>query len=450
MLHQFTQFLTHSCLVQKNNRLLLAVSGGVDSVVMCELMHQSGMTFGIAHCNFQLRGEAANGDEVFVAQLAQKYRVPFYSILFDTRGFAEANKVSIQMAARSLRYDWLEDIRAENDYTFLATAHHQNDVAETMLFNLTKGTGIAGMHGILPKTGKLIRPMLYLSKQNIEDFAQTNGLDFRTDDSNAETKYLRNKIRHTVIPALKEINPNFEETYYQNAIRFQEIEHIYRKGIDAYRKKLFEGSEREYFISIGKLIKIAPIKTVLYELLRPFGFNASQVEQIIEVLTQESGKVFYSNTHQILKDRKFLILSPISSKDTSYSLIEQQTVNIEKADLQLLFEYFSAEGYIFSTKSDVVSIDAGKLEFPLVLRRWKMGDYFYPLGMNLKKKKLKRFFTDIKLNLSQKDNTWILADNRGRIVWIIGYRMDERFKITPTTRQICQITAVRQAQSTRT
>lgn len=450
MLPQFTQFLTHSCLVQKNNRLLLAVSGGVDSVVMCEWMHQAGMTFGIAHCNFQLRGEAADGDEMFVAQLAQKYGVPFYSIRFDTLRFAEDNKMSIQMAARSLRYDWLEDIRAENDYTFIATAHHQNDVAETMLFNLTKGTGIAGMHGILPKTGKLIRPMLYLSKQNIEEFAQTNGLAFRTDESNAETKYLRNKIRHTVIPALKEINPNLEETYYQNALRFQEIEHIYRKGIDAYRKKLFEGSEREYFIPIGKLIKIAPVKSVLYELLRPFGLNASQVEQIIEVLTQESGKVFYSNTHQILKDRKFLILSPISSKDTSYTLIEQQTVNIEKSDLQLHFEYLPAEGYVFSADTEVASIDAGKLEFPLVLRRWKMGDYFYPLGMNLKKKKLKRFFTDIKLNLSQKDNVWILADNRGRIVWIIGYRMDERFKITPNTRQICQITAVRQAQSNRT
>ncbi|QQS28072.1 MAG: tRNA lysidine(34) synthetase TilS [Sphingobacteriales bacterium] len=444
MLQQFTRFLFDSCRVQKNNQLLLAVSGGVDSVVLCELMFQSKIPFGIAHCNFQLRGKAADDDETFVAQLADKYQVSYYSVRFDTLQFAGDNQVSVQMAARALRYDWLESIREENGYTFIATAHHQNDIAETMLFNLTKGTGIAGLHGILPKTGKLVRPMLFLSKINIEDFALQHQLAFRTDESNAETKYVRNKIRHTVIPALKEINPNLEETYYQNSLRFQEIEQVYRTGIDFYRKKLFTGSEKEYFISIGKLLKIAPLKSVLYELLRPFDFNAAQVEMIIETLQQESGKMVYSNTHQILKDRKFLILSPISSKDTSYSLIEKSVQSIEKSDLQLLFNYLPAEGYNISSDTNLAGLDVNKIEFPLVLRRWKMGDYFYPFGMNLKKKKLKRFFTDLKLSLIQKDKIWILADNKGRIVWVVGYRIDERFKITSNTRQVCQITAFRQ------
>lgn len=440
MLQDFTHHLIQSCKVQKNNRLLLAVSGGVDSVLMCYLMKESGIQFGIAHCNFQLRGADADADEAFVQQLAQHYGVAFYSVKFNTLQFADENKVSVQMAARALRYDWLEDIRAQNNYVFIATAHHQNDVAETMLYNLTKGTGLAGLHGIAPKSGKLIRPLLFVSKAQIEEQAHTAQLPFRTDASNAETKYVRNKIRHTVIPVLKEINPNLEETYYQNAQRFKEIEQVFQSGIQFYRKKLFQGTEKERLISIAKLHKIEPLRTVLYELLRHYQFNAAQVAQLIEALPHISGKVFYSSTHQIIKDRKFLILSEKTEKDTTFTLIEKDCELLEKSDMQLRFSYHPIQNYTIPTLPHIAGFDAGKIEFPLLLRRWKTGDYFYPFGMNLKKKKLKRFFTDLKLNLAQKEAAWILTDNRGRIIWVVGYRPDERFKITPKTKEVCQIT----------
>ncbi|OWY19186.1 tRNA lysidine(34) synthetase TilS [Sphingobacteriales bacterium UPWRP_1] len=439
MLAAFTTHLAQSCLVQKNNRLLLAVSGGVDSAVMCRLMQESNMQFGIAHCNFGLRGADSDADETFVLELAAQYNVPFYSVQFNTLQFADENKVSVQMAARALRYDWLEDIRQQNGYTFIATAHHQNDIAETMLLNLTKGTGLAGLHGIAPKSGKIVRPLLPFSKAIIENYAQTCNLPFRTDASNAETKYVRNKIRHLVIPALKEINPALEETFYQNARRFGEIEQVYLSGIELYRKKLFQGTEKERLISIGRLLKIQPLQTVLYELLKPFHYNAAQVVQIIEALTNTPGKVFYSATHQLIKDRKFLILSEKTEKDTNYTLIEKEVETVEKTGLQLQFSYHSPDGFVIDTGNCIASLDAGKLVFPLLLRRWKTGDYFYPYGMNMKKKKLKRFFTDLKLSLAQKEAAWILTDNRGRICWVIGFRPDERFAITGKTKEICRI-----------
>ncbi|OWY24206.1 tRNA lysidine(34) synthetase TilS [Sphingobacteriales bacterium UPWRP_1] len=439
MLAAFTTHLAQSCLVQKNNRLLLAVSGGVDSVVMCHLMQESNMQFGIAHCNFGLRGAGSDADEAFVQKLAAQYNVPFYSVQFNTLHFATQNKVSVQMAARALRYDWLEDIRQQNGYTFIATAHHQNDIAETMLLNLAKGTGLAGLHGIAAKSGKIVRPMLLFSKVQIEHFAQTENLPFRTDESNAQTKYVRNKIRHLVIPALKEINPALEETFYQNAQRFSEIEQVYLSGIEYYRKKLFQGPEKERLISIGRLLKIKPLQTVLYELLKPYHYNAAQVAQIIETLTNTPGKVFYSTTHQLIKDRKFLILSEKTEKDTTYTLIEKDAAAVEKTGMQLQFSYHNPDGFVIDTGNNIASLDAGKMEFPLLLRRWKNGDYFYPYGMNMKKKKLKRFFTDLKLSLVQKEAAWILTDNRGRICWVIGYRPDERFAITPKTKEICRI-----------
>jgi len=440
MLEQFTPFIRQQCKALPTNTLLLAVSGGIDSVVMCHLAHLSGYTFGVAHCNFGLRGTESDADEQFVADLANQYQAPFYTTQFNTLQFAQEEKVSIQMAARALRYTWLENIRQQHQYTFIATAHHQNDNAETMLLNLTKGTGLAGLHGILPKSGKVIRPLLFASKETIEQYAQAHNLPFRTDASNAETKYQRNKIRHLVIPALKELNPSLEETFYQNALRFRETEQIYAAGIRTYQKKLLEGTEKERLIAIGKLLKIKPLQTVLYELFKPYGFNAAQVAQIIDALPHESGKIFYSQHESGLKDRRFLIISEKNEKDVSYTLIQPDEAKIEKPDAAFLFTYQPAEGYQINPDANIAALDAGKIVFPLMLRRWKTGDYFYPLGMNMKKKKLKRFFIDLKLSLAQKEAVWVLTDDRERIVWIAGYRPDERFKITAKTTQVCQIT----------
>lgn len=343
------------------------------------------------------------------------------------------------MAARELRYIWLEQIRSENDYKFIATAHHQNDLAETMLYNLTKGTGIAGLHGILPKQGKIIRPILFAAKTDIEAYCSENQLTYRTDASNQSTKYARNKIRHEVVPVLEELNPNVVQTFYENAQRFIEVEQIYREGIAAYRKKLLESKKHDTLISIAKLQKIPAVRTILYELLKEYGFNAAQIDQLIAAFEAEPGRIFYSETHQIIKDRKHFILSEKNDRDSGFALIERGQTKVEKADLVLKLSELSVEGFEIPKDKNVACLDVDKLEFPLMLRRWKDGDYFYPLGMKRKKKKLKRFFTDLKLSRIEKERVWVLTDNKKHLVWVVGYRLDERSKITNKTRNVLKI-----------
>ena len=420
--------------------MLLAISGGIDSVVLCDLVHRAGFEFGVAHCNFQLRGQDANDDEAFASQLAQKYGALYVSTRFDTEKYATNNKQSVQVAARNLRYEWFEKIRKLYGFTFIATAHHQNDVLETMVYNLTKGTGIAGLHGILPKNGHIIRPLLFTSRSKIEKYAQKRQLNYREDSSNSLTKYARNKIRHLVVPSLKEINPNIEDTFANNAKRFREIEIIYRQGIAAYRQQLFENTKHETLISIKKLQKIEALPTVLYELLKPYHYVATQVEQIIAALDAESGKVFFSESHQIIKDRQFLILSEKTTKDSSFSLIDNDLHILEKKHEMFHFKKENrTEDFIYNTDKHIAQIDFDKLEFPLILRSWQNGDYFYPLGMNNKKKKLKRFFADQKLSLNDKERVLILTDNKKRIIWIVNHRIDERFKVTEKTNLIYHI-----------
>ncbi|MGB1204869.1 MAG: tRNA lysidine(34) synthetase TilS [Chitinophagales bacterium] len=440
MLQKFIQFTTKNKLLQKNNRLLLAISGGIDSIVLCDLVHRAGFEFGIAHCNFQLRGQAAIDDENFVAQLAQKYNTLYVSTRFDTENYAKTNKLSIQVAARNLRYEWFEKMRKLYDFTFIATAHHQNDVVETMIYNLTKGTGIAGLHGILPKNGYIVRPLLFTNKSKIEKYAQNQQLNYREDSSNATTKYARNKIRHLVVPHLKELNPKLEQTFADNARRFHEIETIYQQGIAAYRRQLFENKKHETLISIQKLKKTTALPSILYELLKPYKYKAAQVEQIIAALDAESGKVFYSSSHQIIKDRQFLILSEKTAKDSSFSLIEHDLHILEKKNQTFFFKKEERKkDFICNTNKNIAQIDFDKLEFPLMLRSWQDGDYFYPLGMNNKKKKLKRYFADQKMSLNDKKRVLILTDNKKRIVWVVNHRLDERFKITEKTQQIYHI-----------
>ena len=438
---RFAVFVEEKHLFTVKTPVLLAVSGGPDSVVMCELFAAGGFPFGVAHCNFGLRGNESEGDERFVRELAQKYGASFHFIRFDTQNYAAEKKLSIQAAARELRYDWLEKVRMENDYTFMATAHHQNDVAETMLYNLAKGTGIAGLHGILPKNGKVIRPLLFAHKEEILQFAKQNNLAFRIDASNEQTKYSRNKIRHEVMPALRQINPQLERSMYENAQRFAEVEHIYREGIERYRKKLLLKNEKEYaygdlLIPIRKLKTVKPIRSVLYELLKPFGFKTSGIGQILEALDAEPGKIFLSPSHQIIKDRRFLIISERNAKATDYTLVFEGKTKVGKPDMSLHFELGDAENLQISHSPDVAYLNAEKLKFPLMLRHRRRADYFYPFGMGMKKKKLSRFFIDIKLSITDKDRVWILADDEKRIAWVVGHRIDERFKINESTKKV--------------
>ena len=439
MLKTFQNYILQKHLLQKNDRVLLAISGGIDSVVLCDVLHRAGFEVGLAHCNFQLRGEESDGDEAFVKALGEQYGMSVFTISFHTEEYAAEHKQSIQMAARELRYNWLEQIRSENGYKFIATAHHQNDLAETMLYNLTKGTGIAGLHGILPKQGKIIRPILFASKADIEAYCREHQLKYRTDASNQSTKYARNKIRHLVMPVLEELNPNVVQTFYENAQRFLEIEQVYREGIAAYRKKLLESKKHDTLISIAKLQKIPAVRTILYELLKEYGFNAAQIDQLIAAFEAEPGKIFYSETHQIIKDRKHFILSEKNDRDSGFALIQRGQTMVEKADLILQLSELSAEGFEIAKDKSVACLDVDKLTFPLMLRRWKDGDYFYPLGMKHKKKKLKRFFTDLKLSRIEKERVWVLTDNKKHLVWVVGYRPDERFKITHKTKSVLML-----------
>jgi tRNA(Ile)-lysidine synthase len=434
---RFIQFIKEKHLCQKGDKLLLALSGGSDSMVMCDLFIRNGFNIGLAHCNFQLRAGDADRDENFVKQYAEKKNVPFFSIRFDTEGFSQKNKISIQQAARELRYNWFEQIRQQHQYTFIATAHHLNDNIETLLLNFFKGTGIHGLHGIPVKQGKIIRPLLFLSKKEILGYADLHKIDFVEDISNLSEKYTRNYLRHQVIPALEKPFPNLIHQLAQKIARFKGAEQLYEQAIDLHKKKLVEERGEEIFIPVLKLKKSSPLSTIAYEVFKPYGFSFEQSQQIIQLLDSESGKVVRSKTHQLLRDRKWLIVSPLKIKNPTHTLIEEGTHQVEVYDLKLNLKKKPGENYIIPKDENIASLDASKIGYPLILRKWKQGDYFYPLGMR-KKKKLSRFFIDKKLSLNEKEKVWVLESNQ-RIIWVIGLRIDDRFKITNATKEVLQV-----------
>lgn len=445
MLIAFTSYIKKEKLFAKTDTILLTVSGGIDSVVMSELFHQAGLKFGIAHCNFQLRGKESDGDENFVEALAEKYNVKFHSVAFDTSTFAKKNKLSIQVAARQLRYEWFEEIRMQFDYSFIATAHHQNDAIETVLINIVRGTGIAGLHGILPKQNKIIRPLLFTNKEQIELFAKKNKLKFREDSSNDSDKYVRNKIRHTIIPVLKEINPNLENSFTESIQNLRAVELIYKNEIDNKRKIIIREENGISTFSISELKKLAPIEPYLFEFLHPFGFNSSTIQEITDSLKSISGKQFFSATHRLIKDRDFLFVESrkpeVGSRETKKTLVKEKETKLNLGELKLTFKaQAKSPNTQLHSHNSIATIDFDKLKFPLEIRKWEKGDIFYPLGMK-GKKKLSDFFIDKKLSIPEKENTWLLVSDN-KIVWVIGLRMDERFKITDKTKKIYSIQQV--------
>lgn len=440
MLNRFLKHIQKEKLIVPQQKTVLAVSGGVDSVVMCDLFYNAGLAFGIAHCNFKLRNTESNKDEKFVEALATQYNVPFHSTSFKTNEYAKKNKLSIQMAARELRYKWFEEIRQQYQYSALATAHHQDDSVETFFINLVRGTGIAGLHGIAAKQGTIIRPLLFTTKQDILDYSTANALHYREDSSNNSDKYLRNKIRHHLIPLLKEINPHFEKAANDTIQHLSAVESVYKNEIENKRKQLVKSSENGYIISISALQKLHPANIYLYELLKPFEFNATTVEEIISALNGESGKKFLSPSYRLVKDRKTLLLQQLTSKkDVKNTFHIEKTQNaITINSLQLKFEVVPMSSTIAVDKSNISSstalLDFDKLSFPMEIRHWKQGDVFYPLGMK-GKKKLSDFFIDKKLSVYEKENCRLLTSN-GKIVWVIGYRLDDRFKVTEKTKTL--------------
>ncbi len=461
LLQKFIEFIKKENLFQPKDKLLLAVSGGVDSVVLCELCKQAGYDFVIAHCNFQLRGGESERDEQFVRELSKKYNAEIFVKKFDTDKYSEENKVSIQVAARELRYEWFFSLISTKQYAtgksessvdcqlqvanWILTAHHANDNIETLLMNFFKGTGINGLRSIIPKHAKIIRPLLFAKKEALLEFAEEHALKYVEDSSNASDKYTRNYFRNQLIPSIQKVFPRAEDNLLDNIERFKDIETLYQQSILLHKKKLLEKKGEEIHIPVLKLLKSESLSTVVYEIIKDFGFTSNQVDEVIKLLNSDSGKYIQSSSHRIIKNRKWLIISPNDTAIAENILIEEKDKAVEYVSGKLKFEKLPTAnlptgeaGYKLSTGNAAAMLDAEEIKFPLLLRKWKQGDYFYPLGMN-KKKKLSRFFIDQKLSLTEKENIWLLEMNK-KIIWVIGKRIDDRFKLTTNTKNILIIT----------
>jgi tRNA(Ile)-lysidine synthase len=486
LLQKFQQYIKANHLFTEKDKLLIAVSGGMDSVVLCELCKQSEYDFEIAHCNFQLRGEESKRDEAFVKELGEKYAVKSHVKIFDTAAIAKEQKKGIEETARDLRYGWFREILTKeggrttkdggrttndegrmtkdegrktndqrpmttdgrpttddlqpttNNQQLLLTAHHADDNIETVMMNFFRGTGIRGLRGILPKQGNIIRPLLFATRKEIEAFAQQNNLVFVTDSTNAQSDYTRNYFRNELIPSIEKVFPETKQNILQSIKRFADVEQIYNESVEAAKKDLLEKRGNEIHIPVLKLAKMKPLQTIIFEIIKDYGFTAAQVPEAEKLLNSDSGKYILSATHRILRNRNWLIISSLQEPDVNYYLIE----DFEKQQAVLfpgggITAEKTAEKTI-TADPNIALVDADKLKFPLLLRRWKQGDYFYPLGMQ-KKKKLSRFFGDQKLSLLQKENVWIIESDK-KIIWIAGMRIDDRFKITNTSKHVLKLT----------
>lgn len=434
LLQAFKDFVDKEALFSPDETLLVAVSGGLDSVVLCELCHQAGYDFRIAHANFQLRGEESLRDEQFVAGLSERYDREVVVRRFDTAQYAAVEKCSIQVAARELRYQWFEKLHAGP----VLTAHHQDDNIETLLMNFFKGTGIAGLRAIQPRQGNIVRPLLFATREMLEQFAREQGLTWVEDSSNASDKYTRNYFRHQLIPLLSSVYPGVTAHLADNIQRFREIEVLYKQAVEQHKKKLLEKKGEEVHIPVEKLRRSQPLHTLVFEIIHPLGFSPQQVSSVVDLLDSGSGKYVLSSTHRILKDRKWLIISPLVQAPADHVLIESPEGKVlyegGALDLQLL----AAQAP--TPDASIAWLDGAAIKFPLLLRKWRPGDYFYPLGMR-KKKKLARFFIDSKLSLVQKEKVWVLEMDK-KIIWVVGMRVDDRFRITDRTKQVLKIASL--------
>lgn len=437
LLQQFIAFINKEDLFAIKDKLLLAVSGGIDSVVLCELCKQAGYDFIIAHCNFKLRGEESERDKNFVQKLAQNHGVPFLLNEFDTRSYALAEKISIQEAARALRYQWFKEIVSSGQAKHIVTAHHLDDNIETMLMYFFRGTGIYGLRGMLPKQGQVARPLLFAKKEALKQFAAEHQLQWVEDSSNAEDKYTRNFFRNQLLPQLQEIFPKVEQNLVHNLYRFAEVEALYKQAVEQHKKKLLEQKDAEVHIPVLKLKKLVPMHTIVREIIKDYGFSPQQTGEVIALLDSESGKYVQSSAWRIIKNRNWLIIAPLQSKQAQNILIEQNTTQVEFELGWLHLNHVKAADCPMPGTQAVACLDGSEIKFPLLLRKWKQGDYFYPLGMR-KKKKLSRFFIDRKLSLADKEKAWVLEMDK-KIIWVVGMRIDDRFKITDSTSGVIKI-----------
>ena len=437
MVEQFLKYIHSEKLFHSSQRILLAVSGGADSMLMLHLFTNAGFSVAVAHCNFGLRGSESDGDEQFVAEYCDKHNLAFYVKHFNTKDYALEKGISIEMAARDLRYSWFHGLLSKHGLDLLATAHHQDDVIETFLINFSRGSGIKGLSGIQPRSGWIIRPMLFTNRTEILEYCTRMKIEYRTDSSNLETIYKRNLIRHEIVPLLEQVNPAFRKNAMKTIGNLHETGQIFQQRMSNIKAWVYSEDDLGAMIHIDKLLTLNPLRTILFELIREFGFQIEQVDDIIDSLTKESGRKFYSNEYRLIKDREYLLIAPYISKPDQIFYIDEDCREINYP-LRLMVEKLDrTPAFRFSTHPNIVDLDLDKLDFPLILRHWQDGEYFQPLGMS-GLKKLSDFFIDEKFSIPEKENAWILASGN-QVVWIVGKRLDDRFKITSKTKRILRI-----------
>lgn len=438
MLEKFESFVSDNNLFSKDDRILIALSGGVDSVVLSHLMCRANYKISLAHCNFHLRDEESNRDEAFVRRWAKENNIPLFVKEFDTYQYMKENKLSLEMAARDLRYNWFNSLLESEGFTCLCTAHHLDDSIETFFINLLRGTGIAGLHGIKVKNDKIVRPLLFATREEILSYAKQNNISYVEDSTNSETKFTRNKIRHNLFPVLREINPNFEFALKKDIEYLNDTEFIFRREIEKAKKEIIETEQEVIKINISKLKQLNPMKIYLYEILSEYGFNETNINDILSCLDEISGKQFFSKTHRLVKDRQYIFIDVIKNNTTNDFFLIDNCQSSLIYPLKMQIELLRDLKFInISKDKNIAMLDADLLKFPLILRKWRQGDSFVPFGMK-KEKKLSDYFTSNKYSLLDKENQWILCSEE-KIVWLVSERIDDRFRISNKTKNILKI-----------
>ncbi|WP_423999251.1 tRNA lysidine(34) synthetase TilS [Maribacter sp. IgM3_T14_3] len=433
MLEAFKKHIEDSFPELLDSHFIIACSGGLDSTVLVELCHQANLNFSVAHCNFTLRGTASDGDEAFVRDYAKKIEKEFFITHFDTLGYVNQHKVSVQMAARELRYAWFDQLLKENDGAYLLTAHHANDNVETFIINLSRGTGIDGLTGIPAKINDIRRPLLPFTRQELESFALKLNMQWREDASNADAKYLRNKIRLEIIPKLNELHPTFSDNFKNTLNYLQQTESIASAYLKKFKEELFVDKDGRFEIEIAKLKELHPLSTYLHGLFKEYGFK--EMDNLEVLLDGLSGKQLTSSSHVLVKNRDVLILT---SNKESKSEAQEYRITEEEVPLNLpLSLKFSVVPERYDNTDTAIFVQKNTLKYPLIVRKWKTGDYFYPIGLN-RKKKLSKFFKDEKVDVLSKEETWLLC-SEGQIIWVIGMRADHRFRVADSTQEILKI-----------
>lgn len=438
MIQKFKDHIFNNLNFLKKEKLLIAISGGLDSVILTHLCHQLKLDFALAHCNFNLRGKESDADEDFVLQLAEDLNLEIFIESFETETYAKHNKLSIQMAARELRYHWFNELAEQLKFDYILTAHHADDNLETFLINLSRGTGIEGLTGIPEVNKNIVRPLLPFSREDIKAYAKAKSLKWREDSSNASNKYLRNKLRLEVIPKLKEINPQLLQNFNKTIEHLQDSKNIVDDCIDAISSQVVkEVNDNSINFSIAEINKLSNPKAYLYELLKDYDFT--EWNDVNNLLEAQSGKQVLSKTHRLIKDRDCLLLSELDSTVTS-SAVEKLSIEdkIKQFQMPLGTLFLETTAQLNKLNESTIYVDKELLKFPLVVRKWQEGDFFHPFGMK-GKKKLSKFFKDEKISLLDKESTWLLCSGED-IVWVINKRADERYKVTANTKQILKIT----------